>query len=225
MKKILLPVSLFFVVACNNAASENNTTENNAKSTDTTTSKTPTPPVSNYAPENANSPAVKYTADGKEASSSGSILVSKDKDKLKPGSDWLCMLTANGGSDNESLTLNFLFDLKPGTYPVVGVGFTRGPSGNGQVFGGLLGGKPKLTNYTVTLTECTDMGSNNMGGHKWKLSGTFDAITVAAMPIMLMDKTKNHPAEITLTGGSFSNLLFDDNWEQMMEEGMKKMKK
>jgi hypothetical protein len=162
--------------------------------------------------------------DGKEVKCSGSVLVSKDKDKLKPGNDYFVMLTASGGADKESLVLNFLIDTKTGTYPVVGSSFSRGDGEKSQMFGGIMGGKPKITSNTVTITECTDMGSNNMGGHKWKIAGTFESLTIQAMGIMLMDKTKNHPKEIKLEKGSFSNLTFDDNWEQMMEESMKKMK-
>ena len=45
----------------------------------------------------------------------------------------------------------------------------------------------------------------------------------SAMEMMLMDKTKNHPKEIKIDKGSFSNLSFDDNWDDMMQQGMKKM--
>ena len=38
------------------------------------------------------------------------------------------------------------------------------------------------------------------------------------MGIMLMDKTKNHPKEIKIEKGSFYNLTFDDNWDDMMNQ-------
>ena len=93
------------------------------------------------------------------------------------------------------------------------------------MFGGLLGGKPKLTDTKVNITECKDLGSNNMGGHKWSISGEFGELVIPAMSIMLMDKTKNHPKEIKVEKGSFSNLTFDDNWEDMMKKASEMMQK
>lgn len=218
MKKLFIAISAFAFIACNDSGNSSN------KPVTDTGAKEPVAPSAtqpgNYTP----STNVSFTVDGKEIKCSGSILVSKDKDKLKPGNDYFVMLTASGGENKEGITLNFLMDTKAGTYPVVGSSFHRGTAPNDQMFGGLLGGKPKITSDNVTITECTDMGSNNMGGHKWKIAGTFESLTIPAMGIMLMDKTKNHPKEIKLEKGSFSNLTFDDNWEQMMEEGMKKMK-
>jgi hypothetical protein len=107
---------------------------------------------------------------------------------------------------------------------VVGVGLTRGPGDNGQVFGGLMGGTPKITEHTVTLTEVKDLGSNNIGGHKWSLSGTFSDMTVAAMDLMLMDETKKHPKEVVIRGGSFSNITFDDNLDEIMKKALDNMK-
>ena len=165
-----------------------------------------------------------YTVEGKEIHTYGSLLVTKDKDHLKPGADYLVILTAAGGGDNnEGLVLNFLLDLKPGTYPVVGWSFHRGPSGQGQLFGGILGGKPALTKYNMNITECKDLGSNNMGGHRWSISGHVDEVVIPAMGLMLMDKTKNHPAEIKIEKASFTNLTFDDNWEEMMKKAGEKM--
>jgi hypothetical protein len=163
------------------------------------------------------------TIDGKSESMSGSLLVTKDKSNLKPGLNHFVMLTAQG-SNNSSLTLNFLIDTKPGTYPVVGLGYARGESDKGEVYGGLMGGQPKLTDYKVTLTDVKDLGDNGIGGHKWSISGSFDPLTIAAMPIMLMDKSRNHPAEIKIGGGSFSNLTFDDNWEEVMKKATDQMK-
>jgi hypothetical protein len=139
----------------------------------------------------------------------------------------MAMLTASGGNaaDHNSLTLNFLLDTKAGSYPVVGMSYQRGPSGNGELYGGIMGGEEKLTDYKVNITECKDLGSNNMGGHKWSISGTFENMTIPAMGIMLMDKTKNHPKEIKIEKGNFFNLTFDDNMEEMMEKAMEMMKK
>ena len=93
------------------------------------------------------------------------------------------------------------------------------------MYGGLLGGKPKLTENKVTLTECKDLGSNNMGGHKWSISGTCEEVVIPANTIMLMNKSKNHPKEVKIQKISFTNLSFDDNWQEMMEKAMNKMKK
>jgi hypothetical protein len=136
----------------------------------------------------------------------------------------MCLLTATGSEDVQSLSLNFLLDLKPGSYPVVGMGLHRKPNGVAEMYGGIMGGEEKLTDYKVHITECKDLGSNNMGGHKWSISGTFDDLTIPAMGIMLMDKMKNHPKEIKLEKGSFFNLTFDDNWEELMNKAMDKMK-
>lgn len=205
-------IALFF--ACTNAKKEKETgktTADNPKENTTTS-------TSNKVPE-ANAAAVTYMADGStEKKVTGSILVQKDKDKLSPGNENLALVTANG-PEGESFVINFLFALKPGIYPVVGLSLSR----NEQVFGGILGGQPKITAYKVNLTECTDLGSNNAGGHKWKLSGNVEGgVTIEAMGIMKMQK--DHPASIKVNKISFSNLTFDDNWEQILEEGLKKLK-
>ncbi|MCX6317227.1 MAG: hypothetical protein NTW29_08040 [Bacteroidetes bacterium] len=218
MKQLAILSIVLFLFACNNekkpeqASAENN--NNNAP-------VAPAPSTEEYKPTYN----LTYTADGTEISNSASLLVTSDKDKLKPDAPFLCMLTSNAAkNNNEYLTLNFLMNTKPGTYPVVGASFQRGKDNASEMYGGILGGKPKLTDYTVTITECKDLGSNNMGGHKWSISGTWQGIVVKATSVMLMDKSKNHPAEVKLDKGSFTNLTFDDNWEQMMEEGLKKMK-
>lgn len=207
-----LPI-LMLVASCNN--SNSGSTEN--KKTDqqniTVTPKSVTPAVSGTS----------ITVEGKEIKLGGSLLVNKDKDKLQPGADYLCILTAPGGPDKESMVLNFLLALKPGSYPVVGMSFRRGEHPHNEMYGGLLGGAPKLTNYKVNITECKDLGSNNMGGHRWSISGNFEGLQIPAMEIMLMDKTKNHPAAIRIDKGSFTDLSFDDNWEDIMQKGMKKM--
>ncbi len=223
MKRIIILPALILLYSCGNSKKDKPAAGNDQPvetNTTTTTSTTPTTPENMERTSGA-----KFSIDGKEISVGGSLLVGKDKKKLKPGNDYLVMLTTNGGPNQEGLILNFLMDLKPGTYPVVGMSMTRGPSESGEVYGGIMGGEEKLTNYNVTITECKDLGSNNLGGHKWSITGTFDNLTIPAMGIMLMDKTKNHPAEIKLEKGSFYNLTFDDNWEEMMEKAMDQMKK
>ncbi|HEY6062091.1 MAG TPA: hypothetical protein VIV35_00680, partial [Chitinophagaceae bacterium] len=205
--------------ACNNSKKDKAATENDQPVT-TTNSSVQT--INNATERNS---GTKFSIEGKEISVGGSLLVQKDKKKLKPGNDYLVMLTANDGPANEGLILNFLMDLKPGTYPVVGMSMSRGPSGEGELYGGIMGGEERITDYKVNITECKDLGSNNTGGHKWSISGTFDDMTIPAMGIMLMDKTKNHPKEIKVEKGSFYNLTFDDNWEEMMEKAMELMKK
>ena len=217
LKLILLPL-VVIIASCNNSGSDNNATKNeNNKPADQK--------VIPIAPETntVSLSGTLITVEGKDIKLGGSLLVQKDKDKLQPGNDYMAMLTASGGSGKESLTLNFLLATKTGTYPVVGMSFRRGEHPDNQLFGGLLGGKPKLTDYKVNITECKDLGSNNMGGHRWSISGSFEGLVIPAMEIMLMDKTKNHPKEITIDKGSFSNLSFDDNWEEMMQQGMKKI--
>jgi hypothetical protein len=216
MKHLLAIMAYLTLVSCNNSkknSEEVKTTEPTTTTTTNTEQKNPTGNGSTIV-----------TIDGKDIPLSGSLLVSKDKDKLQPGADYLAMLTASGGSNSESLTLNFLLALKPGTYPVVGTSFLRGPSENSEVYGGLLGGKPKITDYKVTLTDVKDLGSNNIGGHKWSISGSFDPMTIPAMSIMLLDETKKHPKEIKLDKVVFTNLTFDDNWEEAMEKAMEQMK-
>lgn len=222
MKKLLIIPVAFLAFACNNSKKEPKPADdNNSSNVQQPADSKPTTDAT--AP--AGSSGVSYTIDGTTISNYASILVTKDKDNLQPGTPLLCMLTSNAAkNNNEYLTLNFLLDTKPGTYPVVGTSFQRGKTPNDEMYGGLLGGTPKLTNYKVTITECKDLGANNMGGHKWSISGTCEEVVIDAMKIMLMDKTKNHPEKVTLTKISFSNLSFDDNWEQMLEEGMKKVK-
>ena len=211
----ILPL-VILVSSCNNSNNEGSTTKNDNKITEQPANN-PTPTENNAAPATGTTISV----EGKEIKLGGSLLVQKDKDKLQPGADYLVMLTATGGSDKESMTLNFLLALKTGTYPVVGMSFLRGESPKNEMYGGLLGGKPKLTDFKVNITECKDLGSNNMGGHRWSISGNFEGFVIPAMGIMLMDKTKNHPKEIKIDKGSFTNLSFDDNWDEMMQ-GIKK---
>lgn len=221
MKHLFYTIAVCALFACNNSTkkaeveTEKTTNETTAPVTATTEPQAPSP----------GSPSVTYIADGTEITNYASILVSKDKDKLQPGTPYLCMLTSNAArNNNEYLSVNFLLDTKPGTYPVTGYSFQRGTGDNGEMYGSLLGGKPKLTDYKVVITECKDLGANGSGGHKWSISGYWDEIIIKATPLMLMDKEKNHPAEVKLGKGTFSNLTFDDNWDEMMEKVMEKMK-
>lgn len=221
MKKLLILSLAVVFFACKSNKKQDKPAVDTPQQTGTTTN-----PTDNITPPPAadNRGAI-IMVDGKELKLGGSLLVSKDKKKLQPGADYLCMLTASGGSNNESLTLNFLIDTKPGAYPVVGRSFQRGPSDNGELYGGIMGGEEKIYDSKVTLTECKDLGSNNMGGHKWSISGTFETIVIPAMGVMLMDKSKNHPKDITIQKGSFSNLTFDDNAEELLEKALEQMKK
>ncbi|MGB3153644.1 MAG: hypothetical protein WBB06_03525 [Chitinophagaceae bacterium] len=214
MKNLFLLATLTLGMACNNSKKEK---APGTGDTDTTTSPTENnTPASNNAAPSAGSASVMYSVADTARNLAGSVLVQKDKDKLSPGNNYLAVVTTNG-SDGESFVLNFLFALKPGSYPVVGLSFTR----NNQVFGGILGGKTRITNYKVNLTQCEDLGSNNLGGHKWKISGSVDEeVTIEAMAIMKMDKT--HPADIKLNKIRFENLSFDDNWEEMLNKAMNK---
>ena len=219
MKNVILCASILLLAACNN--DKNEKTENTAaKTTDAPRTNTT---VTKTAPS-ADAGSVKYTVENDAKNASGSILVQRDKSKLSPGNEFLGMITGSG-SNKESITVNFLFDLKPGVYPVVGLGYTRdGPNNKGQVFGGLLGGKPKLTNYKVNLLTCENMGSNNAGGNRWKISGEVtEDMTIDAMSLMKMDK--EHPDDIIIGKFSFTNLTFDDNWEQLIQKTMEALKK
>lgn len=222
MKKISVSLLTILLFACNSSRKDKPAGDNpqppvtNETSTTTTTASRPA----------AGSASVSFSVEGVNVTNYASVLVTKDKDKLQPGAPYICMITSNAAANNnEYLTLNFLMDTKPGTYPVAGSSFQRGKDPNNEMYGGLLGGKPKLTEYKVTITECKDLGSNNMGGHKWSISGTCEEVLIKATRIMLMDKTKKHPEEIKLQKISFANLSFDDNWEEMMEKAMDQMKK
>jgi hypothetical protein len=87
------------------------------------------------------------------------------------------------------------------------------------MFGALLGGTPKITPYKVNITSCI-----NAGSHHWIMSGNTDGpITIPAMPLMLMNSSANHPKEITIDKISFNGIQFEDNMDEMVEEGMKKL--
>lgn len=216
MKKIFTVAAFAMLLACNNSKKDKETTSGDA--TTTTTSSIETTTATNPASPAVGTATVTYSIADTSRSITGSILVQKDKDKLSPGNEYHAMVTANS-SGGESFVVNFLFDLKTGSYPVVGFSLTR----ENQVFGGILGGKPKITPYKVNLTQVDNLGSNGLGGNKWKISGTIDEeVTIDAMGIMKMDP--NHPADIKVNKISFSNLTFDDNWEEMLEKAMDKLK-
>ncbi len=210
-----------FIISCNNdkkAAPEVSDKIENGEP--------PAPPIEKSSEEYTPTTNLSYSVEGTEIKNSASVLVRKDKDKLKADAPYLCMLTSNGAkNNNEYITVNFLLDTKPGTYPVVGASLNRGKDDNSEMYGSILGGKPKITNYNLVLTECKDLGSNNLGGHKWSISGYWEEITIPAMGIMLMDKSKNHPKEIKLGKGTFTNLTFDDNYDEMLEKAFKKTDK
>lgn len=213
MKKIQLIAFIAILTSCNAKKEKQSVT-----TSDTTTAPVAAPTNTTNSTVPAGSGNLAYTVNDTAKTQTASALISKDKDKLSPGNDLLAVVTGSGSND-ETLTVNFLFALKPGVYPVVGLGYTR-PN---QVFGGILGGKAELTKYKVNLTEVTDLGSNNAGGHRWKLSGSMDQeVTIDAMSLMKLDP--KHPAEVKLNKISFSNLTFDDNWEELLNKAMEKMK-
>jgi hypothetical protein len=218
MKNLLFisATTLFFACGNNQQATTNESTNTdtvNAQVTATPTEITTT----------ADGPGITYTVDGTEINNYASVLVQKDKDIKQADAPFLCVLTSNAAkNNNEYIAINFLLNTKTGTYPVVGTSFQRGKSPNDQSFGAILGGTPKLTDYKVTIAECKDLGDNNMGGHKWSISGTCEMVIIKAMEIMLMDKSKGHPAEIKIEKISFKNLQFDDNWDEMMKKAMGK---
>lgn len=225
-RKFLFIACLAGLIACNNdkdkgEVSSEKKTENNE------TPKTETPATNTPAVNTSGGATITYTVDGKNITARPSALVGKDKDKLSPGNDYYAFTTIDAGN-NESMNLNFVFAIKPGSYPIVGLGYQRGPSDKGELYGGLLGGQPKLTDYKVNLTEVKDLGENGSGGHKWSLSGNVTGdIKIGAMKMMLMDKTRNppHPESITISNVQFSNLTFDDNYEELMEKAVKGLKK
>ncbi len=210
MKTLLLPVALMVVVSsCNNSKKDKETA--GSETTRTTASSNTENSVSNAGNVTC---LVADTA----RSFDGSVLVQSDKKKLSPGNDLMAIVSASNAAD-ESVTVNFLFALKPGVYPVVGLSVSK----ENEVYGGIMGGEPTLTEYKVNLTECTDLGSNNLGGHKWKISGSIEQeLKIDALPIMKM--SPGHPDAVKVSKYQFSNLTFDDNWEQILEQGLKNLK-
>jgi hypothetical protein len=217
MKKTFFGFAAILLLACNNSKKD--------PAPESTTQTTDAPPTTTTpAPVSASSNSV-ITVEGKDISLNGSILVDKDKKKLQAGAPYRGMITSSSGPDNEGYILRFVFDTKPGVYPVTGISFGRGKDDNSQQFGGLLGGEEKIYDSKVTLTECKDLGDNGAGGHKWSISGTVENVTIPAMGIMLLDKEKNHPKEIKIDKLSFTGLTFDDNAEEMLEKAMEMLKK
>jgi hypothetical protein len=222
MTRIILYVACMAALsACNNASKE--TKQDKDTTTSTQTTAEPTKRAVTNAPA-AGSATASYSINDTLRTFTGSILVQKDKSNLSPGNDYLGIVTVNG-SNKETFVVNFLFTLKPGLYPVVGISFSRDlPNGKGQVFGGILGGKPKMTNYKVNITQMENTGSNNAGGNRWKIGGTIEEeVTIDAMGLMKLDK--EHPASIKVNKISFANLGFDDNWEEMIKKTMDRLKK
>lgn len=219
MKKTLIGFAAFILFACNNSKKDP-APETNNQATDAPPTTTTTTP----APASANTNSV-ITIEGKELNLNGSILVDKDKKKLQAGAPYRGMITSSSGPNDEGYILRFVFDTKPGVYPVTGISFGRGKDDNAQQFGGLLGGEEKIYDSKVTLTECKDLGDNGAGGHKWSISGTVENVTIPALGIMLLDKEKNHPKEIKIDKLSFTGLTFDDNAEEMLEKAMEMLKK
>ena len=209
------------VTACNNNSKE--AAKNADSNSVSAPANTGAGSSENRAPA-AGSASINYTVNGSSKSMYASVLVQKDKSNLSAGNNYFGMISASE-NNADAIFLNFLFSLKPGSYPVVGTAFTgKNKEGKGEVYGALMGGQPKKTPYTVTLTQCEDMGSNGMGGHKWKISGSVDQEDVVIEAPGLVKLDKSHPTSITLSKVNFANLTFDDNWTEMMEEGVKKMK-
>ncbi|MCX8019778.1 MAG: hypothetical protein N2747_04720 [Chitinophagaceae bacterium] len=219
MKKFILFLLPVFLFSCK----DKNKSSSGGDNTPVQNNRQPgVQPAPSAEPATTHS-SVNYTVDGVEITNYASLLVTKDEDKLQPGTPYLCILTSNNAkNNNESFLIKFLLNTKPGTYPVVGMSFMRGKGDNEEVFGGMLGGKSKITDYKMNITECKDLGDNGYGGHKWSISGTCDVVKIKAAGFMLMDKTKKHPEEVTIEKISFRNLTFDDNIEERMEKIFKK---
>lgn len=221
MKKIIFVSLAGFLFACSNSKKEDKPADNPATTTAHADSDT-TAPATTSSDSYSNTTVL---VEGKELKLSGSILVDKDKKNLKAGAPYRAMITTSSGPDNEGAILRFVFDTKPGVYPLTGMSYGRGEGDKGEQYGGLLGGEEKIYPTNVTLTECKDLGDNGNGGHKWSISGTVENLTIPAMGLMLMDKTKSHPKEIKIDKITFSGLSFDDNAEEMLQKAMEMMKK
>ncbi|MBI5857936.1 MAG: hypothetical protein HZB42_09870 [Sphingobacteriales bacterium] len=222
MKQLSGILLLALLLACNNSKNDKSATENPTQSDQNrTTAENSNPPPASYSSGNN----FTISIGGNETGYNGSILVDKDEKKLQAGAPYRGMITTSSGPDNSGMILRFVFDTKPGSYPVTGMSYNRGTGDAAEQYGGLLGGAEKIYDTKVTLTECKDMGENGTGGHKWSISGTVESLTIPAMGLMLMDESKKHPREIKLDKISFTGLGFDDNWEEMMEKAMDMMKK
>lgn len=220
MKKALIPIAVLVLSACSSSKKDKPATESTQENANTTTIELPS--TSESTTPKSNSVVI---VEGKNFDLNGSILVDKDKKKLQAGAPYRGMITSSNGPDNEGYILRFVFDTKPGTYPVTGISFTRGNGDKAQQFGGLLGGEEKLYDSKVTLTECKDLGDNGTGGHRWSISGSVENVTIPALGLMLIDKTANHPKEIKVDKISFTGLTFDDNAEEMLQKAMEMLEK
>jgi hypothetical protein len=217
MKKqlILFITAVCFLFSCSNTPDK---TADKTVTKDSTPGNSNTTTSVNTADNNANTPQVKFTADGKEMTIRNTILVSKDKDKVSPGNDYIALMIANNhDSDKVSLTLKIAFALQPGQYPVVGYAYQHNVNGKGELFGGLLGGATKISPYKVNLLSCEKTRE-----HHWKIAGTIDEISIPLNNLMKLDATVKHPESVTISKISFANMEFDDNLEEMMEKMMKK---
>ncbi len=205
--------AVMLLLACNGG-------EGNSSSATNTAPIANNPTVTTIAPPGAASALpTSIVVEGKQIDLGGSLIVQKDKDKLQPGDDYLVIFTAPGGATAKaSMVINFLMALRPGSYPIVGMSFKREGNPFSEIYGEILGGKAKLTNYKMNITECKDLGENGQGGHKWSISGNFGELVIPAMEVMLVSKKRNHPAAIKIEKGSFTNLVFDDNWEAIMKK-------
>jgi hypothetical protein len=219
IKRSVLFVSALFVLSCNNDKEEIDITASETKVAQTGQDKT----VARSVKPEAGNASLSFTVDGNQKNMRASILVQKDKSKLSPGNEYSAILTANEAKN--TFTINFIFSLKPGSYPIVGLALSRDmPETPSQIFGAILGGKPKMTDYKVDITQMENLGENKGGGNRWKISGTVSQeVVIHAAPLMKMEKT--HPESISVSKISFSNLEFDDNWEEMLEKSMNKLKK
>jgi len=211
MRKVFIFSALVLLFACNSSVSNESTYNREAAEKDAAVATIPPGAVAPLP--------TKIVVEGKQIDLGGTLLVQKDKDKLQPGADYLVIFTAPGGATaKSSLLINFLMALKPGSYPIVGMNYKRAGYPYSEIYGEVSGGKAKLTNYKMNITECKDLGDNGQGGHKWSISGNFGELTIPAMEVMLLSKTRNHPKEIKIDSGSFTNLSFDDNWEEIMKK-------
>ena len=217
MRKLVFILMLGVLFSCK----DNKKEDKAPAATNEPTTTTNNPPPSSYTPS-TNSV---ITVEGKDINLSGSILVDKDPKKLQAGAPYRGMITSSSGPDNEGYVLRFVFDTKPGVYPVTGISYGRGKDDKAQQFGGLLGGEEKIYDSKVNLTECTDLGDNGAGGHKWKISGSVENVTIPALSLMLIDKTANHPKEIKVDKITFNGITFDDNAEEMLKKAMEMLEK
>lgn len=221
MKKLIVISLAVLVLACNNKKSETAPDAGgNPSATNTETS-----PAEDVTINTGSYTNFSINVEGKEIKLSGSILVDKDPKKLKAGAPYRAMITTSSGPNNEGMILGFVFDTKPGTYPVTGRSFNRGKNDASEQYGGLMGGEQKIYDGEVVLTSCEDLGDNGAGGHRWKIAGTIENLTIPALGLMLLDDTKKHPKEVKIEKISFSDMTFDDNAEEMLKKALDELDK